>query len=351
MSYKIFSLSRPGEKYVKRGFACQDSSGSCTRNQVQIVAVADGHGADDCFRSEIGASIAIDTVFREALPLLYEESHPFSEQGIKNFKYQLWQSWREAVKKDWENRLALGELGDKEVRYEQVSEKYKERYQEESEKYLYTAYGTTLIAAIAIKNEMLLLQIGDGSAAVLYANGLFALPIPADEDNFLNVTTSLSEENADRKMRHAVLSLDKSSCTCPAAVFLSSDGVDDCFPVYQNDEYLFKFYNVLVETALEKNTEALYEELTHDALSELSARGSHDDISLGIMLTEDKDLLEKAYAEIDLPQSQMETDEEESQDDAQSGDTERSSSKESESQDQPRFPSKPAEGKTAADGL
>ena len=152
-----------------------------------------------------------------------------------------------------------------------------------------------------------------------------------------------------------MLSLDKTSCTCPAAVFLSSDGVDDCFPAYQNEEHLFKFYKVLVETALEKTTEALYEELTHDALSEMSARGSHDDISLGIMLTEDKELLKNACAEISLPQSQMETEEEEeSQDDAQSGDNVILPPKEFESHVQPCFPSKPAEGQTedepAADG-
>ena len=211
MPYRIFSLSRPGEKYARRGFRCQDSSGTCTKNGIQIVAVADGHGADDCFRSEIGASLAIDKVFCEALPLLYDESLPFSEQGIRNFKYRLWQSWREAVRRDWDSRR---ELGDKEPRYEFVSEKYKQRYQEEGEKYLYTAYGTTLIAAIAIENELLLLQIGDGSAAVLCANGLFTLPIPQDAENYLNVTTSLSEEDADQKIRHAVLPLDKASCTC-----------------------------------------------------------------------------------------------------------------------------------------
>ena len=54
--------------------------------------MADGHGAVDCFRSELGASIAIDRIISEALPLLYEEKLPFSEQGIKNFKYRLWQS-------------------------------------------------------------------------------------------------------------------------------------------------------------------------------------------------------------------------------------------------------------------
>ena len=306
MSYRVYSLSRLGEKYAKYGFRCQDSSGNCTKNGVQIVAVADGHGAGDCFRSEIGANIAIDMVFCEALPLLYEEDHPFSEQGIKNFKYRLWQSWRKAVKSDWDCRLTLGRFGENEARYELVSEKYRLRYQNESDKYLYTAYGTTLLTAIAIKNELLLLQIGDGSAVVLCANGLFTLPVPQDEENFLNVTTSLSDENADQKIRHAVLSLDKTSSTYPVAVFLSSDGVDDCFPTYQNEEYLFKFYKVLLESALAENTESLFTELSHSVLVDMSAKGSHDDISLGIMMSEDMKLLGAAFREIKLPQSAME---------------------------------------------
>ena len=310
MAYKIFSLSRPGEKYARQGFKCQDSSGYCVRNGVQVVAVADGHGAADCFRSELGASIAIDRIISEALPLLYEEKLPFSEQGIKNFKYKLWQSWREAVRRDWDSRLAMGSIGDNEPRYGLVSEKYKLRYQDESEKYLYTAYGTTLLAAIAIENELLLLQIGDGSAVVLSANGLFTLPVPQDEDNFLNITTSLSEENADQKIRHVVLPLDKGSCTCPVAVFLSSDGVDDCFPAYQNEEHLFKFYKVLAETALREGTENLFDELARETLSEMSAKGSHDDISLGLMLTADQELLQRACEGIALPQSNMEEAEE-----------------------------------------
>ena len=32
MPYRIFSLSRPGEKYARRGFRCQDSSGTCIKN-------------------------------------------------------------------------------------------------------------------------------------------------------------------------------------------------------------------------------------------------------------------------------------------------------------------------------
>lgn len=310
MPYHLFSLSRAGKKYARQGFKCQDSSGNCTKNGVQIVAVADGHGSSDCFRSEIGASIAIDTVFCEALPLLYEDDLPFSEQGIRNFKYKLWQRWREMAKQDWDNRQ---ELGEEEARFAFVSEKYKKRYQDESEKYLYTAYGTTLIAAIAIENELLLLQIGDGSAVVLRADGLFTTPIPQDEENFLNVTTSLSEEDADRKIRHVVLPLDKASCGYPVAVFLSSDGVDDCFPYYQNEEHLFKLYKVFAETAAEKSAEALFTELKHNALAELSDRMSHDDISLGILLTEDREVLQKACQQINLPQADMETEDAESE--------------------------------------
>ncbi|WP_029544497.1 protein phosphatase 2C domain-containing protein [Selenomonas sp. AB3002] len=309
MPYRIFSLSRPGEKYARRGFRCQDSSGTCTKNGIQIVAVADGHGADDCFRSEIGASIAIDTLIAEALPLLYEESLPFSEQGIKSFKYKLWQSWREVVRRDWDSKLAIGAIGDNEPRYEFVSEKYRLRYQNESKNYLYTAYGTTLLAAIAIENELLLIQIGDGSAVVLCANGLFDMPVPQDEENYLNVTTSLSDENADQKIRHAVLSLDKGACNCPVSIFLSTDGVDDCFPAYKNEEYLFKFYKVLAETAIREGTEALFDELARETLSEMSAKGSHDDISLGLMVTDDKELLQNAFESISLPQSIMDNEE------------------------------------------
>ena len=263
MKYKLFSTSLPGIKYAQKGLECQDHAGNAEIKDIQIVAVADGHGSSDCFRSEIGSYLAVETAIKEGLTWLKGKGNVFSEVGIKQFKYNLWQAWRSAVKADWEEHSRLADyLGQNEKRYESVSDKYKERYTSSSpevqEEYLYTAYGTTLLCAISIGTQILLLQIGDGTCVVLQKNGLFTTPVPAEENNFLNVTTSLCEADADKKMRHVVLDCNIIHPTLPLAVFLSSDGLDDCFPYWKNEEHLFKLYKLLGTSKFQRFVQIIF---------------------------------------------------------------------------------------------
>ena len=224
---------------------------------------------------------------------------------IANLKFSIWSKWKELVKTHWDKYLEEnGNLGDGELRYKSVSEKYKERYNspDESvkERYLYNAYGTTLLAAISTEKQLLLLQIGDGTCVVLQRDGEFRTPVPGDDANFLNVTTSLCEGDAHKKIRHAVIDRDKlDSPTYPAAVFLSSDGVDDCFPVHRNEEHLYGLYANIVESALCNGIDATFKELERDTLPGLTKSGSQDDISLAIFLHGDLSVLEGAFDNID----------------------------------------------------
>ncbi len=303
MNYRIFSVSLPGEKYSKKGFPCQDSSGCIEKNGIKIVVVADGHGSNDCFRSEVGSRLAVECLINSALPLLKYKDGTFSETGIKNFKYSFWMSWRNAVKQDWETRAP----NDQEVRFKYISEKYKERYFSSDstiqERYLYNAYGTTMLCAIAIENQILLLQIGDGTCIVLQKNGLFTTPVPKDDDNFLNVTTSLCEQDADTKIRHAVLDCSLRYPNCPVAIFLSSDGLDDCFANWKNEEHLFKFYKVIIDAIANDGFVSVNQEIIEDVLPKMSSNGSRDDISLGYLIMNKLVLLKHTLKKIKLPQS------------------------------------------------
>jgi hypothetical protein len=302
----MFAKAIPGPKYVAKGWGCQDSADKKEFDCTRIIAVADGHGSSDCFRSEHGSKEAIETAFRQTE--LYcseaceESTEPisFSETGIANFKYSIWQEWRKAVKKDWEFRLQQHiNLGDGEVRYETVSDKYKSRFtsKDESvlERYLYAAYGTTLLFAVAIESQLLLLQIGDGSCVVLQKDGEFRMPVPPDEDNFLNVTVSLCEEDANLKIRHAILDCDPDSPTFPVAVFLSSDGVDDCYPVFKNDLHLYKLYAIILENILRVGFDDTEAEIVDKLLPGMTAKSSQDDISLAYLICEDAEVLQSAY--------------------------------------------------------
>ena len=301
MKFRTFAASAPGSKYLAKGWNCQDSSGTLNFDGIQAAAVADGHGSSNCFRSDIGAQLAIKTAFQQIKIFCENRTDTFSDTGINNFKYKLVSEWRNAAHRDWSLHLDGGKnLGDGEIRYSSVSDKYKARFTSPDsrvvEKYLYTAYGTTLLCALSIGTQILIFQIGDGTCVVLQQDGRFTTPVPADSENFLNVTTSLCDDKANLKIRHVVLD------TAPAAIFLSTDGLDDCYSYYQNEEYLYKFYaDVVIDNMINCGYHDTEKEIVESLLPGMTARGSRDDISLAYLIVEDIEILRAAFNKI-LPE-------------------------------------------------
>ena len=307
IKFRIFAASSTGPKYSERGWDCQDSSGTLQFKNIQAIAVADGHGGSDYFRSAIGSKLAIEVLFNQ-LKNFFEtgtdETERLSDMGIKKFKYDFVHEWRAAVKKDWDDRLSDGKpLGEGEIRYKSVSDKYKARYTssdpEVVKNYLYAAYGTTLICAVSTGTQILILQIGDGTCVLLQCNGEFKVPIPHDEENYLNVTVSLCDKDSELKIHHAILNCDTGLPAEPAAIFLSTDGLDDCFPYYQNEKYLYQLYtDVVIDDMLKsfKNFgSATDKEIEEKLLPELTRKSSQDDISLAYFVTIDYLALKKIF--------------------------------------------------------
>ena len=308
MKFREFAASSLGPKYAEKNWNCQDSSAKMEFGKIQAVAVADGHGGSNYFRSEFGSKLAIQVLFEQIKIWCadLQEGERFGDTGIKNLKYNFVQKWREAVKKDWYERLQGKSLGEGEIRYESVSEKYLERYNSPDpkivEQYLYVAYGTTLICAVSIGTQVLILQIGDGTCVLLQRDGEFRVPVPPDEANFLNRTTSLCDEDAVLKIRHAVINCEKNSPNAPAAIFLSTDGLDDCFPYYQNEEHLFKLYADVILDSIVKRGWLFFlteNEIKNELLPGLSKKASQDDISLAYLIDSNPATLKETFAKID----------------------------------------------------
>lgn len=310
-SYRLFAATAPGAKYAAKGWECQDVSRTHEARSSQLAVVADGHGGGAYFRSRQGADFAVEAVlsqtrrFYEDSPAPEAEKLCFGETGIQNFKYAIWQEWRRLVKEHWDKFLTdHSALGEGEPRFEAVGEKYQAYYTSEDLKivsrYLYTAYGTTLNFALAIPTQILLTQIGDGTCVVLCRNGMFHTPVPSDPDNFLNQVVSLCEPFAYQKMRHVVIDRKPGTSQEPVAVFLTSDGVDDCYPVYQNEQHLYKLYTAILENILQVGFEKTEAEIKGDLLPTLSGKGSRDDSSLAYLLCNDLSALQEAYQNIDL---------------------------------------------------
>ena len=302
--YIMFAESSPGPKYMSKGWECQDKSVQSEFKDVQIIAVADGHGSSDCFRSEYGAeaaTLAAQHVIGKYSKILRnsKETLNISESTIKKIIFLIWEKWKEIVENHW---IQKGKPSEEELRYRDVSEKYKKRYCSNDEEivknYLYTAYGTTLLIAVSLPLYILIMQIGDGSCAVLHHDGLFSLPVPIEEVNQVNITTSLCENNAYLKFRHVIIDRNIKNSRSPIAVFLSTDGVDDCFPVYKNEEYLYKFYTNIIESIVTSGYKETFNELKNDTLPGLTSTASQDDISLAFFIDSNIEMVSEAFLNV-----------------------------------------------------
>ena len=273
--YRAFHLTVIGASHIKNGTVCQDCSQSCEKTECRLVVVCDGHGGADYFRSDRGSKLAA-VVFMDCMEnpdLIAALSAAAAEKQRQSRMEQLIKSiiarWNSLVEQDMrQHPFDEDELSG-------VSEKARRRY--EAGKRLQAAYGTTLIGAVLAENFWLGLQIGDGKCVAVSETGEFTQPIPWDEECFLNVTTSLCDENAAKEFRFCF------SRTLPAAVFIGSDGIDDCFA---GDERLYDFYRVTLKSFAETDEETAIVQLK-EYLPTLSEKGSGDDMSVGIIVNTD----------------------------------------------------------------
>ncbi|MCL2130525.1 MAG: protein phosphatase 2C domain-containing protein, partial [Treponema sp.] len=134
-------------------------------------------------------------------------------------------------------------------------------------------YGTTLLAAAITGHYWFVIQIGDGKCVVINKDGSISQPVPCDESCFLNLTTSLCDEEADIIFRYFY------SETLPDAIFLGSDGLENSFPVNKNEEYLAIIYKRIHDNFMK---EGLLNGESHlrEMLPLLTQKGSGDDISI-----------------------------------------------------------------------
>ena len=292
MRFSTFAASVHGKKYRERGLPCQDSSDALEFDNVQAIAVADGHGGRDYFRSDIGSRLAVQVAFEQIKKFCNDisEGETFSENSIRNFELELWEEWQRAVKDDW----SKNPFNVEEERWQGVSDKYKARYTSADERYIPVAYGTTLLLAVSIGWQVLLVQIGDGSCVVLQRDGEFKSPVPPDSESFGYVTTSLCDADGYKKFRHVVLDCAEDSPLAPVAIFLSTDGLDDCYPIGDNEKYLYKLYaDTVIDSMIGNGFDKTRESLREELLPYMTEHGSNDDISLAHLVTDDLALLKQ----------------------------------------------------------
>ena len=139
------------------------------------------------------------------------------------------------------------------------------------------AYGTTLIAALAVGRELvLLLQCGDGDVLAVAGDGTVDRPLPADERSFGNETASLCLPEAWTEFRSRLLD----AGDLPDLLLLATDGYANS---YAGDEAFRDVARDLLVAVGRDGGEAVGAALPA-WLGETSAGGSGDDITVGLMV-------------------------------------------------------------------
>lgn len=301
--YPPFALRVQGEKHKKNNLICQDFADKYSDENMSIVAVADGHGSDQYFRSDLGSHFAVEVAlhsikqFIDVNPLCNADLvNKERKDKLEDLSRNIMQAWYEKVD---EHEAANPLKSDPKLAT--IEEKYRTRYLNDgARKYIYHAYGTTLIAVAMTQDFWFGVHVGDGKCEVLFDDGTWDQPIPWDDRCFLNSTTSICDEasyrngfrfwfgfqNEDKSFsdfRYGIDSQNKDQSkniySRPVAIFIGSDGVDDTYPVHENEKHLQNLYRNFVlsfaANGFDRTTGQIFE-----IAKKLADQGSQDDVSI-----------------------------------------------------------------------
>jgi hypothetical protein len=241
-----------------------------------VLAVSDGHGSARCFRSDVGARLAVETatkVIQDFLGGLPESSSlsTIKRWAEENLPRAIVYRWRENVADD----ILAHPLPRADLDQLEANEGVNKRRQVLLDPLL--AYGATLLAVLVTESFILYLQLGDGDILVVSQTGEVSRPpLPVDERLFANETTSLCSRDAWREFRSYFQGISRSP---PGLILVSTDGYANSF----RDEAAFLQVGAdLLAMIRADGLDAVHENL-ETWLSEASQEGSGDDITLGIL--------------------------------------------------------------------
>ncbi|MCL2072200.1 MAG: protein phosphatase 2C domain-containing protein [Oscillospiraceae bacterium] len=171
----VFAHSVIGASHVKNVQPCQDASLCVSNQDYTLIAVADSHGGERYFRSDVGSRFAVeavrdymtDTAVVDVFRKVKREKE--RERIILQLKKSIISLWNALVTEHAEDNPFTEDGG---VKYE--------------------AYGTTLITVLQTNEYFLALQIGDGTCVTVDDEGVFPMPVPECEGlyslHFVTVT-------------------------------------------------------------------------------------------------------------------------------------------------------------------
>ncbi|MFC7335991.1 PP2C family serine/threonine-protein phosphatase [Haloferula chungangensis] len=222
-TWSVAAASRRGVSHLQSKAPCQDAFGcwssSLAGTPCSILAVSDGHGAEDYHHSHFGSFLAIRAAYEEFIEFFQwyalVKTGPSSSAGVQptglerdfkaSFGRRIVRRWRENVKVFREEVLRSNLPFD------------------ESEGNEFKPFGCTLLAAMITSDRAFFFQLGDGGIFVR-RNGGELLSLSEDDDGPGEATDSLASSDPEKAAVTSVLTLEEVS-----AVMLATDGLTKSF--------------------------------------------------------------------------------------------------------------------------
>ena len=205
--YNSYYARKKGRGHVANGTPCQDY---CLieniGTDIQVVAIADGHGGESYVKSDIGSKIACELLYDFACKAYkYSKTESQNDEWLSfflnsGFKRDFISTWRSKVLQHY---------------------KKSEQRSGESNLSIIKKYGTTLIFAIFTNEKILFGQLGDGAVLLFDKFGRFQL-FKRHEVKLTSSTSSLVSGRAE----YAFIT-DCYDRYCFPYVLLSTDGIYD----------------------------------------------------------------------------------------------------------------------------
>ena len=219
-------------------------------SEIVAVAVADGHGTSR--HGDIGARLAVQVTLaalvRFSEDLRERASDPFDvgKYAEHPLRAQIVREWKERVRAKAENDAP------------QLVE-----------------YGSTVLAAVATPDFLLLGQLGDGDILLVDEDGTVNVPLPADPGSFADETPSLCLREAEHSFRVKAMPVPERE----TLLLLSTDGYGNSYPTDTAFKQIGPDYLRLVR---EHGISGLTPRLKC-FLTEVTTQGSGDDIALALL--------------------------------------------------------------------
>lgn len=268
--WDVLSASVTGAAHTRAGRGNQDAAGCwCGEDGTIVLAVADGHGGEAYVHSDRGARFAVEAAIGACRDLADRLAPMAIRDGAGHGR--LGQELAREIVRRWQQRVEEDRGGDGETETEVRARRRPDPTGTTK------AYGTTLVVALAVETELvLLLQCGDGDVLAVGADGTVDRPVPADSRSFGNETASLCLPEAWTEFRSRLLDTNE----LPALLLLATDGYANS---YADDGEFRQVARDLLWRLTEDGEEAVAAALP-GWLAETSEGGSGDDITVGLLV-------------------------------------------------------------------